>query len=265
LRRRDVLGRIPARQLPASLIYTLHDDNVGLVPQLSTGSLHEITQDLRRHGWSGFSTRYWLIGDHDPCVAYLARAAWDAAATPEAVYRDQVRARCGTAATDDMLAVFREVEEATVRLEWHGLGFTFPVPGMIMQHWQPRPLPAELAGVRDHYVRALAAARRARQKATPEGQSAVDYWVGRLEFGVGYFDTVHAVRRAARAESDKKPAEALRQAEAALRHARTALEAYARVAGDQSDRGAIATLAEYVYRPLKDRVARLRTSQDAGR
>ncbi len=72
LKRRDVLGQIPARELPTSLIYTLHDDNVGLVPQLATGSLHEITQELRRHGWAGFSTRYWLIGDHDPCVAYLS-------------------------------------------------------------------------------------------------------------------------------------------------------------------------------------------------
>lgn len=35
-------NQIPARDLPTSLIYTLHDDNVGLVPQLATGSLHEI-------------------------------------------------------------------------------------------------------------------------------------------------------------------------------------------------------------------------------
>jgi len=46
--------------------------------------------------------------------------------------------------------------------------------------------------------------------------------------------------------------------EAALEQARTGLEAYARVAGDQSDRGAIATMTEYVYRPLKDKVAQLR-------
>jgi len=36
-----------------------------------------------------------------------------------------------------------------------------------------------------------------------------------------------------------------------------ALEAYARVARDQSDRGALATMAEYVYRPLQDKVAAL--------
>jgi hypothetical protein len=187
LKRRDALGRLPARELPASLIYTLHDDNVGLVPQLSTGSLHTITTELRRYGWAGFSTRYWLIGDHDPCVAYLARASWDATATPEGVYRDQLRAVCGERGIADMLAVFREVEAATVGLEWHGLGFAFPVPGMIMKHWEPRPLPAELAAVRDHYDRVLAAARRARARTVPAGASYVDYWMGRLEFGAGYF------------------------------------------------------------------------------
>ena len=53
-------------------------------------------------------------------------------------------------------------------------------------------------------------------------------------------------------------AKARQQAEAALAHVREALEAYARVAADQSDRGAIATMAEYVYRPLKEKTAQLR-------
>ena len=110
----------------------------------------------------------------------------------------------------------------------------------------------------DHYQRALAAAKRARQKTSPRGQSYVDYWIGRLEFGIGYFEAVNAVRKAARAEADKRPQEAKRHAEAALKNACAALEAYARVAADQSDRGAIATMAEYVYRPLKEKVAQLR-------
>jgi hypothetical protein len=255
LDRREVLGRIPARMMPTSLIYTLHDDNVGLVPQLATGSLHEITKDLRRFGWAGFSTRYWLIGDHDPCVAYLARASWDASSTPEAVNRDQLRAVCGEACVDEMLTVFREVEAATVRLEWHGLGFAFPVPGMIMKHREARPLPAELAAVRSHYERALSAARHARDQASVTGKSLVDYWIGRLEFGIGYFDTVQAVRDTARAESSGPRDEALRHLEVAIRHAKAALEAYASVARDQSDRGAIAIMAEYVYRPLKEMAA----------
>jgi hypothetical protein len=72
------------------------------------------------------------------------------------------------------------------------------------------------------------------------------------------FDAVHAVRKAARAETDGHRDEALEHVETALRHVRVALEGYARVARDQSDRGAIATLAEYVYRPLRDRAAAMR-------
>jgi hypothetical protein len=258
LQRREVLKSLPGREIPSTLIYTLHDDNVGLLPQLATGSLHELTGDLRRHGWAGFSTRYWLLGDHDPCAAYLARAAWDPLATPAAVYRDHLRAACGEAGVEDMLAVFREVEAATLVLEQHGLGFAFPVPGMLMQHWSPNPLPAKLGDAHRSYQRALEAARRALARTNPSGRPYVAYWVGRLEFGGDYLAMVEAVRRAARAEADQKPAEALRQAEAALATAREALEAYARVARDQSDRGAIAVMGEFVYRPLRAKVEKLK-------
>lgn len=128
-KRRQVLGDIPARQIPSALITSLHDDNIGVIPQLMTGSLHELILDIRRHGWAGYSMRYWQISDHDACVTYLAKAAWDEQATPESVYRDQVRAACGEEAVEDMLRMCRELEATTVALEWHGLGLAFPVPG----------------------------------------------------------------------------------------------------------------------------------------
>src|SRR5262249_9658939 len=77
VKRREVLKSIDAKSLPSILIYTLHDDNVGVLPQLTTPSLAELTHDITALGWAGFSTRYWLIGDHDSCVAYLAKAAWN--------------------------------------------------------------------------------------------------------------------------------------------------------------------------------------------
>jgi hypothetical protein len=230
-----------------------------VLPQLATGSLHELTQDLRRHGWAGFSTRYWTVGDHDPCVAYLAQAAWDPRATPPAVYRDQVQAVCGKAAVSDMLAVLSDVEAITLALEDHGLGLTFPVPGMILKHWAPGPFPPELAADRRGYQQALEAARRALAKSRPAGKRYVEYWVGRLEFGIGYLDTIEAVRQAASAEAGKKPAEARQHAERALAAARRALEAYARVARDPSDRGSIAVMAEFVFRPLQKKVAQIKS------
>ena len=251
VRRRGVLAQLPSRELPAVLIYTLHDDNVGVLPQLATGSLHELTLELRRHGWAGFSTRYWLTGDHDPCLAYLSKAAWDDRATPALVYRDQLRAACGEAAVPEMLTVLAEVEAATIDLEWHGLGLTFPVPGMIMKEWTPSLMPPELLKVRERYQKALDAARRAMDKAPANRRDYAAYWVGRLEFGVGYLDAVALVRQAAMAEKQNDPRGAALHAQNALAAVRTAIESYARVARDQSDRGAIATMAEYVYRPLK--------------
>jgi hypothetical protein len=258
VRRRHVLAQLPSRQVPTVLIYTLHDDNVGVLPQLATGSLHELTADLRRHGWAGFSTRYWLTGDHDSCLAYLSRAAWDAKATPRAVYRDLVEAACGEPCVPEMLTVFAEVEAATVELEWNGLGLTFPVPGMLMKHWTPGPMPAELAKVRQHYQTALDAARRALARAPAASRDYAGYWIGRLEFGIGYLDTIGLVRQAAVAEKEARAREASAHAASALACVRAAMESYARVAVDQSDRGAIATMAEYVYRPLKAKVESLK-------
>ena len=261
VKRREVLENVPTHNHTCSLIYTLHDDNVGLLPQLATGSLHELTKDLIRHGWAGFSTRYWLIADHDPCVAYLAKAAWDGSVTHEDVYRDQIRAVCGEECIEDMLTVFREVEAATVALEDHGLGLTFPVPGMLTKHWTPQPMSDELLADRQGYQRALDAAYRAREKAQPSERSYVDYWIGRLRFGIGYLDMIAAVRRAAIAETNVKSLDAIQNAETALAAAREALEAYAEVVRDQSDRGAIAVMNEYVYRPLKEKVAALQKDQ----
>ena len=119
----------------------------------------------------------------------------------------------------------------------------------------------ELVEDRQGYQRALDAACRAREKAQPSGRSYVDYWIGRLRFGIGYLDMIAAVRRAAIAEADRKPLDAIQNAEAALVIAREALEAYAEVVRDQSDRGAIAVMNEYVYRPLKEKIAALQNTQ----
>jgi len=271
VRRRETLKDVPSQEIPASLIFTLHDDNVGMLPQLVTGALHKLACDLRKYGWSGFSTRYWMISDHDPCVAYLSKTAWDANATPEEIYADQIRAVCGYAAVEPMLEAFRELEAVTVALEDHGLGLTFPVPGMIMKHWSPGSLSSEFAEDREGYRRALSAVRKTPEPSRPEGKAYINYWIGRLGFGIGYLDTIEAVRKAATTEQAAKDAkergdeddyrvrltEAIEQTKAAVATAHQAIEAFANVAKNQSDRGAIATMGEYVYRPLKQKVGEL--------
>ncbi|MFH1007771.1 MAG: hypothetical protein V1800_09750 [Candidatus Latescibacterota bacterium] len=258
LNRREVLKDLPCREIPCSLIYTLDDDNIGVVPQLTTPSLHELTRDLIKYGCAGFEMRQRYLGDHDPAVAYLAKVAWDASATPDEVYRDQIRAVCGEGCVEEMLTAFHEVEAVTVNLEWKNLSFSFPVPGMMMKFWKPGPMSADLIEDRAGYRRALEAARQAQEKATTSGRPYVDYWVGRLQFAAGYLDAVEAVTLAATAEAANNPGQTLEYTQAALGMARQSIEAYARVAQDQTDRGTIAVLNEYVFRPLKAKVAELR-------
>ena len=118
-------------------------------------------------------------------------------------------------------------------------------------------MPEAYVKARAGYQRALDAARRAREKTPVGNRDYVNYWAGRLEFGVGYLDTIEAFRRGATAEQEGDAAGALRFAREALAKGISALESYARVARDQSDRGAIATMGEYVYRPLKAKVQEL--------
>jgi hypothetical protein len=269
LRRRDVLATVPEPEIPTILALTLQDDGVGVPPQLTTGSLHQLVTAMREYGLTGFCTRQWMISDLDPCVAYLARAAWDAATTPESTYRDQVRTLCGAPAVEPMLEAFREIETVTMAIEDHGLGIGFPVPNMIIRHWSPGPLSPELAGDRECYRRALAAVRKVPEPVTEAGRAYIRYWVGRLEFGIGFFDTIEACKRAGTAEQaatdanqrgDKeefrrKSAETAELAHQAVTTAFHAIDTLAQVAKNRSDLGAVATLAEYMHRPLQRKAA----------
>ena len=85
----------------------------------------------------------------------------------------------------------------------------------------------------------------------------IDYWIGRLDFGIAYLNCIESLRKAALADSAGERGEALRQTRAAVDHSRKATEAYAAVVQDQSDIGAIAVMNEHVYRPLKAKVEEL--------
>jgi len=272
LRRRHVLATAPTAEIPSHLFLTLHDDNVGVVPQLATGSLHELICDLREHGWAGFIARYWMPSDHDPCIAYMSRAAWDAAAMPEEVYADHIRSLCGEAAVGPMLDAFRELEAVTRSLEEFSMSLSFPEPGMMMKYWTADSFTIHFAQDREGYRRALSAVRRAGEPPRPEGRAMIDYWIHRLQFGIQYLDTIEAVSKAAAAEAaagearesgDHKRAQtlladAVDHTHSAIEKARSAIETFARVAKDRSDCGAVAIMGEYVCRALERRLHDLR-------
>jgi hypothetical protein len=193
LRRREAIRPSDARVVT---VFSLHDDNVGVLPQLTTGSLHEILQCMKQAGWCGFATRYWLVADHDPAMVHLTRACWDEHVKPQDSYRLLVERLCGPAAVAPMLEAFEELEAVTVALEEHGMGLTFPVPEMGTKLFQAGPMPDELRADREAYRRAGDCVRRVATPDHPAGQRFVRYWLGRFEFAVQYYDFIESMRAA---------------------------------------------------------------------
>ena len=273
LPRAEVLSTLNTQKVPGFMHVTLDDDVVGLVPQLRPTVLHDVLRELHRHGWTGFIARERFPADHDAVLAYLAQAGWDREANPKLVARDLVRTVCGEGAVEDLVAAFDLVESATLTLATSradspeagvtagaqrlDIPFAFYVPRMMMKFWRPQPVPAYLGYVQRDYREALEAARRAWEKSEPQGRWYPQFWVGRLEFALGYANTVEALHRGALAEKAGRRQEALSQARNGLETLREATEAYVRVARNRTDLGAIAVLNEYGYRPLKAKVAEL--------
>jgi hypothetical protein len=257
LRRIDALRSVPTASMPSVLIFTLHDDNVGLLPQSATKSLAQLTEEITRSGWKGFSTRYWLIGDHDTTAAYLSKASWDSAVTPEQIYRELFTALSGSRSMAALIRAQDALEAATTKLEWHGLGFAFPVDGMLMKHWSEKPLAPELLSALGDYRRSLRSIQQAIRVSEPQGLPDLEYLAGRLQFGIAYLQCVSLVQEAAVAQASSHPAEAHNRAQRAFEALRRGIESYAAVARDQSDRGAIASLYEFAFRPLRRRISEL--------
>lgn len=264
LLRQEVLKELPTQEIPATMHLTVDDDNIGLVPQIYTDELYPLMQDLRRDGWAGVTVRERNPGDHDSTVAYLARAMWEPDVTPDAVIGDQLRAVCGEACGEDMAQVFKKVEKVTMDFENDDRHFAFlaswPPPiattpgGPMLKFWtygEQKPMPPYLEQVKNGYQEALDAAERALPKSTPAGREYVRYWIGRLKFSVGYVETVEDVVRASATWSANNHQQAIDGVNEALKTLRAAVEAYAQVARNPTDRAAIALVDEDGYHSLE--------------
>ena len=238
LRQRKLIQAVSPDHAPRTLIFTLADDNVGVLPQLATGSVHALMGDLRKSGWSGFYTRYWTVGDLDPTVHYLARASWQAELTPWEAYVDQVRHVCGDASVAPAVEALELIEQITLGLDQHGLGFAFPVPGMMTKHYKKGGLSGSLKQDHQEYRRALELMDEAHRLSRPAGRAYAKYFLERLRFADRFLDAAEAYGATAVAEKSGAPDEARRQIELAYQAIREALEAYAGVAKDHGDLGA---------------------------
>jgi len=258
LRRKHVFEKLKHINIPWYIVQTLEDDNIGIILQLTTGSVYEIMKEAQNNGCLGFVTRLWNVEGHNLPVSYLAKASWRKSVTPGEIYCDQLKAVSCENCMEEMLEVFRIVEETTAGLEWHGLFISFPVPCMLMDNWKDNPALPEILADRERYRVALSLAKKALKKLQGQGYDYVEYWVGRLEFTVNYLDAYEYVTLAGMAEHAGRYKEALEFGENAQKSGVKAAKAHARIVHDQSDRGMLAHLNENVIRALWKKLEGLR-------
>jgi len=258
LQRPEILKALSGGPIKPIINLTMDDDNIGILPQMTTSALQKVLALLRETGWAGVVTRERFPGDHDTERAYLARASWDPNADPEIIASEELKAACGDRCGDDLLTTMHSIDDATHVWERDDEHFAFPVPSLMMKYWKAGPIPDYLEVNRKNYERGWRAAQQAVSAATPEGKLYAEFWSKRMEFAVKYIIAVEFVRQAATAESAQQPQQAVEFLNQALASLRASLDAYAAVARTQSDRGAIAVAVEYGYRPLEKKLSELK-------
>ncbi len=248
---KEMIAQVPAEKVHSELIMTLADDNVGILPQSAMKSLSTLTAIIKRQGWSGFSTRYWVPGELDPAVYFLARSSWEKDLTAEQSVLELWATATGNAAAAERLwKASEDLEKATDLIDRHEIGFTFPVPGMLMKHYNSAPIPEWWQEVNLAYTDYMTELYRAHGAIDGDAAPILFYYAKRGEFALEYLAAVKSVKEAGIAKEAGDTEKALEHLETALEQTHNCINTLADVAQDQSDRGVIAVLNAYAWRPL---------------
>jgi hypothetical protein len=261
---------LDATKIPAALVLTLQDDNVGSLPQVATRSLHQLLQELSQRGWRGFLTRHWPIGDLDPPTTLLARYPWRSTFTPDDAYEFHFGRVCGPDSVPTLNRAISLLEDATLILDLDFLSLFFPVLGIMCRTLETdAPMPEGLFHVRALYEEAGRLLDRAESSITSSsGQAELAYWQSRIDFTIQALIEkeriheggmkVHAARRASDGEAKETY---LREAEESYQRAveagESALRATSSQIRDDSDRATLAAYYHFFVREVREKAAEL--------
>ena len=247
-------------QAPSSsrnnLLISLTGDTANLLPQSDVASLENLLQVLRRRGWGGFATRTGTAGDLDYALQFLAQTSWNSEVSPDVALNFLITPMCGSGVTDRVALAFTQLEQATTLIAEQDADFATLAPDMVMKHYAAAEAPPERwQKLQDLYVGAMNEMYRAHDRSQPRGRPYLRYYCKRLEFALEYVGSVQALRRAGAAKAAGEQETHVAELEKATESMYNALSALAEVARDSGDRGAIAVLNAWGYRPLQQALA----------
>lgn len=200
----------------------------------------------------GFTVAAEIPGDLGPTAYFLARRAFDPKLTPKASHTDYLTPIIGAGATERVMLGFDKLGQAERLIAKNDKSFATPSPEMLTKLLASADPPPEwwaqagklYAGATDEMYRGI------RATFNDPARPVLLYYAKRCEFANHYFAAIGAARLAGQAKAKGDKEAAAGHLEKATESMYNALNALGDVARDPSDRGAIAVLAEYAYRPL---------------
>ena len=121
---------------------------------------------------------------------------------------------------------------------------------MIVQFYDGPEFPETLNEARTNYLNAMNEMYRANTRAREGGRAFTLYYARRFEFGFEFINVLEATWNAGIAKRKGDKETQIAELEKAIDSVTNACNAMAAVARSQSDRGVIAVMNEYGYRPL---------------
>jgi hypothetical protein len=181
-----------------------------------------------------------MLGDLNAAAHYVSRTSFGADLTAQQALAELVTPICGEGVSERLWMGFEQVEKAANLIDANAPDLGVPDPQMLLRHLDPKtPAPAWLSEVKALYTGAMGEMYRGNTRARGGARPFILYHAKRMEFALHFCTTL---------ESLHKPSE--EAAELAPEAIYNALNAFAEVARDSSDRGVIALLNVYGYRPV---------------
>lgn len=197
----------------------------------------------------GIGAKAVIPGDLNAGAHFIARSSFSTELTGARALSDLATPICGKEVDERLLKGFGAVASAASLIAANDPALAVPDARIITRHLESsEPPPAWWAQAKDLYTQAMNEMYRANTRARDGARPFTLYHAKRFEFAVHFLTSIEAARKAGNAGADKDARAAA--LEAAIEAMVNALSAYADVARDPSDRGAIAVLNEHGYRPL---------------
>lgn len=238
-------------EVPGLDMLSLAQPKGGVLPQFFTGRLPEKLAQIRQKEHDGFVIQCWIPGNLNPDIYYLSRASFDPKITPQKALEDLVTPICGEGVAARLANGFAAIEDVSALIEKEDPDFAVPDPKMFMEHFESaEPAPEWWAKATEFYGTAVNEMYRGNTRARGGARPFILYHAKYFTFALHYMTAVDAARKVGIAKAAKDETAWVENLEIAVEAMHNALGIYADVARDNSDRGVIAVLNEYAYRPL---------------